>query len=153
MGASGAAAAFSPTSNLFLGSGLFDLAASDAAGMRVGMATDVGGGTSFSMLRTLAEAYKVVQLTGQRMNAARAFYFATLGGARALGLDERIGSFAAGREADFVVLDPAATPIAARRARQAQSIEEQLFLLMILGDDRSVRATAIGGRIARPAIP
>jgi guanine deaminase len=153
MGASGAAAAFSPTSNLFLGSGLFDLAASDAAGMRVGMATDVGGGTSFSMLRTLAEAYKVVQLTGQRMNAARAFYFATLGGARALGLDERIGSFSAGREADFVVLDPAATPIAARRARQAQSIEEQLFLLMILGDDRSVRATAIGGRIARPAIP
>lgn len=151
MGASGAAAAFSPTSNLFLGSGLFDLAAADAAGMHVGMATDVGGGTSFSMLRTLAEAYKVVQMTRQRMSAARAFYFATLGGARALGLDDRIGSFVPGREADFVVLDPAATPIAARRAGQARSIEEQLFLLMMLGDDRSVRATAIGGRIVRPA--
>ena len=87
------------------------------------------------------------------MSAARAFYFATLGGARALGLDERIGSFAPGREADFVVLDPAATPIAARRAQQARSIEDQLFLLMMLGDDRSVRATAIGGRITRPTIP
>lgn len=150
MGASGAAAAFSPTSNLFLGSGLFDLGAADAAGMRVGMATDVGGGTSFSMLRTLAEAYKVVQLTQQRMSALRAFYFATLGGARALGLDERIGNFVPGHEADFVVLDPAATPIAARRAAQARSIEEQLFLLMMLGDDRSVRATVIGGVIARP---
>lgn len=153
MGASGAAAAFSPTSNLFLGSGLFDLAAADAVGMHVGMATDVGGGTSFSMLRTLAEAYKVVQMTQQRMSAARAFYFATLGGARALGLDDRIGSFLPGREADFVVLDPAATPIAARRDAQARSIEERLFLLMMLGDDRSVRATVIGGEIARPALP
>lgn len=152
MGASGAAAAFSPTSNLFLGSGLFDLAAADAAGMTIGVATDVGGGTSFSMLRTLAEAYKVVQLTGQRMSAGRAFYFATLGGARALGLDDRIGSFLPGREADFVVLDPAATPIMARRAAQARTIEDRLFLLLVLGDDRNVRQTFIMGRPAQPAV-
>lgn len=152
MGHTGAAAAFSPTSNLFLGSGLYDLDAADASGMRTGIATDVGGGTSFSMLRTLAEAYKVVQMRGQRLSALRAFYLATLGGARALGLDDRIGSFLPGREADFVVLDPCATPIAARRAAHAQSLEERLFQLMILGDDRSIEQTCILGRpvLSRP---
>lgn len=151
MAASGAAAAFSPTSNLFLGSGLFDLDAADTAGMTIAIATDVGGGTSFSMLRTLAEAYKVVQMRGQRLSATRAFYLATLGGARALGLDGSIGSFLPGREADFVVLDPAATPLMARRAAQATTLEERLFHLMILGDDRSVRETCILGRPAATA--
>ena len=87
MAQSGAAAAFCPTSNLYLGSGLFDMAAADAAGMRFSIATDVGGGTSFSMLRTLGDAYKVAQLSHQRLSPLRAFYLATLGGARALGLD------------------------------------------------------------------
>jgi len=117
MARSGAAAAFCPTSNLFLGSGLFDLAAADYAGFKVGIGTGVGGGTSFSMLRTLAEAYKVVRMTGQRLSATRAFYLATLGGARALDLADRIGSFLPGREADFVVLDPDATQLLARRTQ------------------------------------
>jgi len=152
MAATGASAAFSPTSNLFLGSGLFDLAATDEAGMTIGIATDVGGGTSFSMLRTLAEAYKVVQMTGQRLSACRAFYLATLGGAKVLGLDDRIGSFRPGREADFIVLDAGATPVTARRMLAATSIEERLFAFMILGDDRHVRQTYVMGRAARPAI-
>src|SRR5260370_26995133 len=96
MAASGAAAAFCPTSNLFLGSGLFDIAAADAAGMPFAVASDVGAGTSFSMLRTLAEAYKVAQLQGQHISALRGFYLATLGGARALHLDRRIASFLPG---------------------------------------------------------
>lgn len=144
----GALAAFCPTSNLFLGSGLFDLRAADRAGMAVGIATDVGGGTSFSMLRTLAEAYKVAQLAGQPLSAFRALYLATLGGARGLRLDDRIGSFAPGREADFVVLDPAATPLAARRIARARSLAERLFALMMLGDDRFVAETYVLGRRA-----
>ncbi len=121
------------------------LAAADAAGVQVGMATDVGAGTSFSMLRTLAEAYKVVRMTGRQLSARRAFHLATMGGARALGLDDRIGSFLPGREADFVVLDPAATAIGARRDARARTLEERLFALMILGDDRNVRQTYVMG--------
>ncbi|MFZ3321879.1 MAG: guanine deaminase [Usitatibacter sp.] len=151
MARSGAAAAFCPTSNLFLGSGLYDIAKADAAGMKTSIATDVGGGTSFSMLRTLDEAYKVSQMTGHRLSSLRAFYFATLGGARALGLDDRIGSFCEGREADFIVLDPAATPLLARRTRMAVSLEERLFVLMTLGDDRAVAQTYIRGQPAKPA--
>jgi guanine deaminase len=145
MAASGAAAAFCPTSNLFLGSGLFDIEAADAAGMPFALATDVGGGTSFSMLRTLSEAYKVAQLRGQRLSALRGFYLATLGGARALRLDDTIGSFQPGREADFVVLDPDATPLLARRMRAAKTLEERLFAWMILGDERAVHQTYVMG--------
>jgi len=145
MADSGATAAFCPTSNLYLGSGLFDIAAADAAGLQFSLATDVGGGTSFSMLRTMAEAYKVAQLQGQRLSPLRAFYFATLGGARALRLDDRIGHFARGAEADFIVLDPAATALMARRASQARSLSERLLQIMTLGDDRAVAATYILG--------
>jgi guanine deaminase len=145
MAQTGAAAAFCPTSNLFLGSGLFDLDAADAASMRFALATDVGGGTTFSMLKTLGEAYKVAQLQEQRLSALRGFYLATLGGARALHLEDRIGSFAPGREADFVVLDPDATPLLARRMRAARTLEEKLFAWMILGDDRAVRETYVLG--------
>jgi guanine deaminase len=150
MEAAGAAAAFCPTSNLFLGSGLFDIAAADAAQLRFAMGTDVGAGTSFSMLRTLDEAYKVAQLRGQHLSALRAFYLATLGGARALRLDDRIGNFDAGKEADFIVLDPAATPLLARRMKSAKTLEERLFAWMVLGDDRAVRATYVLGTLARP---
>ena len=153
MGEAGAAAAFCPTSNLFLGSGLFDLAASDAAGLRFALGTDVAGGTSFSMLRTMEEAYKVAQLQGQLLTATRAFYLATLGSARALRLDDRIGSFQPGREADFVVLDPDATPLLARRQRAAKTLEERLFAWMVLGDERAVRATYVMGEAVRPPRP
>jgi guanine deaminase len=149
MGESGAAAAFCPTSNLFLGSGLFDIDAADRAGIAIGLATDVGGGTSFSMLRTLADAYKVAQLGGHALGAMRAFYLATLGGARALGLEREIGNFLPGKEADFVVLDPGATALLARRTALARTTAERLFALMTLGDDRCVRQTYIFGRPMR----
>ena len=146
MAETGAAIAFCPTSNLFLGSGLFDIDAAQQQGIRLGVATDVGGGTSFSMLQTLNEAYKISQMSGQTLTAMKAFYLATLGGAKSLYLDHQLGNFEAGKEADFVVLDLAATPIIQRRMAQADSIAEQLFALMILGDDRCVHATHIMGR-------
>jgi guanine deaminase len=148
MASFGACAAFSPTSNLYLGSGLFDIEATDAAGLRFALATDVGGGTSFSMLRTMGEAYKVAQLRGQRLSPERAFYLATLGAARILGLQDRIGHFGTGAEADFIVLDPRATPLLARRWTQATTLSERLLLLMMLADDRAVAATYILGEPA-----
>lgn len=151
MGAGGAAAAFCPTSNLFLGSGLFDLAAADAHGIRTGVGTDVGGGTTFSIPRTVAEGYKVLQLQDQTLTPLRAFYLATLGGARSLYLDDRIGSFEPGKEADFVVVDPGATPLMARRMARADSIGEKLFALTVLGDDRHIQAVYLAGNeAARP---
>ena len=145
MAYTGAAAAVCATSNLFLGSGLFDFAAARHAGMRTGLGTDVGGGTSFSMLRTLAETYKVAQMRGHRLTPWRSFYLATLGGARALGLDDRIGSFAPGREADFIVLRMDSTPLIARRMKTTRTPAEKLFALMMLGDDREIGATYIMG--------
>lgn len=146
MAGTGSCAAFCPTSNLYLGSGLFDIAASDAAQLRFALATDVGGGSSFSMLRTMSEAYKVAQLQGQRLTPLRSFYLATLGGAKILGLDGRIGHFSPGTEADFVVIDPRATPLMARRDSQARTLPERLLLLMTLGDDRNIAATYILGQ-------
>jgi len=145
MAATGAAMSFCATSNLFLGSGLFDARAAHDAGVRVGLGTDVGGGTSLSMLRTLDESYKVCQLAGQTLSPFRAFYLATLGGAAALYFDDRIGSFAIGKEADFVVLDPTATPLLARRMARTTTLAEKLFAFMILGDDRAVHATHVLG--------
>ncbi|NIR31919.1 MAG: guanine deaminase [Gammaproteobacteria bacterium] len=153
MAATGATAAFCPTSNLFLGSGLYDLAAARRAGITVGVGTDVGGGTSFSLLRTLDEGYKVAQLQGGRLSAEQAFYLATLGGARALDLDQHIGSFAPGKEADFTVLDPRATPLLARRTAGARDIGETLFALLLLGDDRCVAATYVMGAAAYARTP
>lgn len=151
MAASGAAAAFCPTSNLFLGSGLFNLEAADSAGMRHALASDVGAGTSFSLLRTMSEAHKVAQLQGQSLHPLRAFHLATLGGARALRLDDRIGSFRAGREADFVVLDRLATPLLARRCANSTGLADTLMALMTLGDDRAIRETFILGEPSRPS--
>jgi len=145
MAAAGAAMSFCPTSNLFLGSGLFDIAAAYRHRVRIGLGTDVGGGTSFSMLRTQSEAYKVVQLAGGRLSSLSAFYHATLGGARALYLDDRIGNFARGKEGDFAVLDLCATPLMARRMKSATSIDERLFALAMLGDDRNIVATHLMG--------
>jgi guanine deaminase len=147
MAATGAAAAVCPTSNLFLGSGLFDFAKADAAGMLLSLATDVGAGTSFSMLQTMNEAYKVARLQGSYLPALRMFYLATLGAARSLRLEGVIGSFAAGVEADFIVLDPKATPLLARRTSHCGSLEELLFALALLGDDRAVAASYAQGRL------
>jgi len=140
------AAAICPTSNLFLGSGLFDFEQADKHGMLMSLATDVGGGTSFSMLQTMNEAYKVARLKGSYLPAMRMFYLATLGAARSLQLDDTIGSFSAGCEADFIVVDPQATPLLARRSANTATLEEQLFALALLGDDRVIAATYSAGR-------
>ena len=146
MAAKGGAAAFCPTSNLFLGSGLFDLRAMRAAKIRVGMGTDIGGGTSLSLLRTASEAYKVLHLQDEALPASRALYLATLGAAEALYLEDKIGNFESGKEADFVVLDPAGSSLSKRRTDVATSLEESLFALTMLGDDRNIAATYVAGK-------
>lgn len=146
MAAAGAACAFCPTSNLFLGSGLFDLAGMRTAEVRVGLATDVGAGTSLSMLQTMDAAYKALRLQHQALPASRAFYLATLGAARALYLDDRIGNFAVGKEADFVVVDPGATRLSARRLGSVTDAAERLFALLTLGDDRHIERVYVNGR-------
>jgi guanine deaminase len=148
MGAHGSAVAFCPTSNLFLGSGLFDLAAAERERVCVGLGSDIGAGTSLSQLQSMNEAYKVGQLRRQPVDAFKLFYLATLGGAKALKMDGRIGNFAAGKEADFLVLDWAATPVLARRAAQSRSFADKLFALAMLGDDRAVAHTYVMGRRA-----
>ncbi len=144
----GSVAVFCPTSNLFIGSGLFNYRRLAAAGVRIALATDVGGGTSYSMLRTAAEAYKVMQLQGQNLPALEAFDLMTRGNAEALGLGGEIGSIAPGAYADLVVLDARATPAMAHRMEVAHDLEEELFVLMTMGDDRAVRQTYIAGRPA-----
>ena len=144
----GTAIAHCPTSNLFLGSGLFDIARAVKAErpVRVGLATDLGAGTNFSQLVTMNEAYKVAQLNGYALSAHHAYYLATRGAAHALYLDDRIGSIAVGMEADLTVLDLAATPVLGYRMRHTSSLDEVLFVLMTLGDDRTSCATYIAGQ-------
>ena len=141
----GSVAVFCPTSNLFIGSGLFDEGGMRSAGVRIAVATDIGGGTSYSMLRTMDEAYKVCQLQGQNLPPLLAFYMLTLGNARALGLEAKIGTLAAGSEADVVVLDASATPAMALRMETVTTLAEELFVLQTLGDDRSVVQTYVAG--------
>lgn len=143
----GSAIAFCPTSNLFLGSGLFNLPMAERHKVKVGLGTDVGGGTSFSILQTLNEAYKVMQMQGARLSPFKSLYLATLGGARALSLDHQIGSLSPGHEADFLVLDLKATPLLSYRLAQARDIAETLFVLMTLGDDRVVKQTFAMGEV------
>ena len=147
--ATGAALAHCPTSNLFLGSGLFRLfdAIDPRRPVRVGLGTDVGAGTSLSQLATLNEAYKVAQLQGRRLSPLQSFWLATAGGARALHLDGQIGTIAPGYEADLVVLDTRATPLLDFRMAFCEDIEAVLFALMTLGDDRMVRATIVDGHL------
>ncbi|MBA4260835.1 MAG: guanine deaminase [Comamonadaceae bacterium] len=143
----GAAAAISPTSNLFLGSGFFDHVAADAAGMRYGLASDVGGGTSFSPFHTMLAAYCVGReghsKPGLSLTPGQLWWQHTAGAAQALGLDGVVGNLQPGNEADFVVLDPQATPLLARKTAQASSLDELLFALIVLGDDRVVSQTVI----------
>jgi guanine deaminase len=116
--------------------------------VHVALGTDIGAGTSFSLLATMNEAYKVGKLVGYPMSAVKSFYLATRGGAEALGLDGNIGSLEPGHEADFVVLDPAATPLLEYRSSRAESTQELMFVLSVLGDDRAVAATYVAGRPA-----
>ncbi len=143
----GSGIALCPTSNLFLGSGVFDLARLDGHGVRFGLGSDIGAGTSFSLLATMGEAYKVCQLQGQALDPFRALYLATAGGARILGLGDRIGALLPGQEADFVLLDPCATPLAARRCASGP-LAERLFAMQIMGDDRMVASTWLMGEKA-----
>ena len=147
------AAAISPSSNLFLGSGFFDYAAADAAGFAYGLASDVGGGTSFSPFRTMLAAYTVARAAispsqpGLSLSAQNLWWQHTAGAAQALGLDGVVGNLQLGCEADFVVLNPQATPLLARRTAQVRSLEELLFTLIVLGDDRLVEKTVISQAI------
>ncbi|TDH38605.1 guanine deaminase [Pseudohoeflea suaedae] len=146
----GSIAVHCPTSNLFLGSGLFDLKRIDAHNVRVAVATDIGGGTSYSMLRTLDEAYKIQQLQKNRLSPIESFWWATRGNAEALGLEKRIGTLAAGTDADLIVLDSGSTPTMAIRKETVGSLEEELFLLQTMGDDRSIREVYVAGRASHP---
>jgi len=146
---SGSALAHCPTSNFFLGSGCFNIQQAKAAHrpVRVGLASDLGAGTSFSMLRTMAAAYQAAQLNGVGLSAAQAFYLATRGAAQALGLEHKIGSIAPGMEADLVVLKLDSTPFIGYRMSHARDLQERLFILMTLGDDRAVAACYVNSRL------
>lgn len=144
----GAAVAHCPTSNFFLGSGAFNLnhAKADNRPIKVGLGTDLGAGTSFSILQTMNEAYKAAQMNGSPYSSLHTFYLATRGTAEALSLDNKIGSIAVGMEADITVINLKSTPIIDYRMRYANSLEEALFIQMTLGDDRAIAATYIAGK-------
>jgi guanine deaminase len=148
----GAAAAVSPTSNLFLGSGFFDYEGAQRIGFRHGLASDVGGGTSFCPFHTMLAAYYVGRegqtKPGVSLSPQNLWWQHTAGAARALGLEGVIGNLRPGCEADFLVLDPQATPLLARKTRQARNLDELLFSLIVLGDDRVVQAAYVDGERA-----
>lgn len=141
----GAALIHCPTSNTFIGSGLFDLAGLGAKALNIGLATDTGGGSSFSMLRSMAAAYEISQLRGTALHPAHLLWLATEGSARALHLHDKIGTLAPGSEADLTVLDLASTPAIAQRSSRAENTWEELFPTLMMGDDRAVRATWVAG--------
>ncbi len=147
---SGAQIAHSPSSNLFLGSGLFDWRTTEAAGAAVSVASDVGGGTSLCQLRSLADAYKVQAMAGQRLTAWKALHAVTLGAATALHLANEIGSLEPGRMADVCVWEWAAGPVAQRRLSVAHDLHEKVFAWMTLGDERNLAATYVAGRRVQP---
>jgi len=146
----GAALVHCPTSNSFIGSGLFDMAARKAEGQRVGLATDTGGGSSFSMLRTMAAAYEIGQLSGTALHPAQLLWLATAGSAETLGWGDRIGRLASGHEADIIALDLTSTPVIAQRHARASDIWEAVFPTIMMGDDRAISAVWIAGtRVAQ----
>lgn len=141
----GAAMVHCPTSNTFIGSGLMDVAGLIAAGHRIGLATDTGGGSSFSMLRTMAAAYEIGQLRGTPMHPAQLWWLATQGSANALNLGDKIGNIAVGMEADLVIVDLASTPVIAQRSARATDIHEAIFPTIMMGDDRAIHGLWING--------
>jgi guanine deaminase len=146
---SGSAISHCPTSNFFLGSGCFDIGRATRRDrpVRVGLGTDIGGGTSFSIMTTLNEAYKAAQMNRHTLDAGHAFYLATRGTARAMYIEDKVGSIAPGMEADIIVLDMKSTPIIRYRMEFAKDILEALFVQMTLGDDRAVKATYVAGEL------
>ncbi len=146
----GTAVAHCPTSNTFIGSGLFNMAHAKAAGIAVGLATDVGGGSSFSMLRTMAAAYEIGQLRGNALHAETLLWLATQGSANVLQMGDKIGNLLPGREADLVVLDLASTPVIAQRVAQAGDFWESVFPTIMLGDDRAIAQVYIAGEPVKP---
>ncbi|MEW9834096.1 guanine deaminase [Mesorhizobium marinum] len=152
---SGSVAVFCPTSNLFLGSGLFDYQRyrRRSKPLRIATATDVGGGTNYSMLRTMDEGYKVIALNGEKLNPFASFWQLTRGNAEALSIADRVGTLETGTDADIVVLNPSATPAMRLRMETAGTLAEELFLLQTLGDDRAVVETYVAGRPAKSALP
>ncbi len=154
MSETGSIAVHCPTSNLFLGSGLFPLRRlmNRQKPVRVSFATDIGGGTSYSMLRTMDEAYKIQQLLGERLNPLESYYFMTLGNAQALSLEDRIGTLAPGTDADLIVLNMAATPAMALKAEVVTSLADELFLLQTMGDDRAIVETYVAGVAAKAGL-
>lgn len=153
---SGSAVSHCPTSNAFLGSGLFNFKRTKqpvppAKPVRVGLATDVGGGTTLSMLKTMSEAYKIGQFGHYSLSAPKAFYLATRGAAQALYLDDKIGSIEPGMEADLQVLDLKSTPLIDFRMKHCETLEEMLFVQMIMADDRATKAVYIAGELAYSA--
>lgn len=142
----GASLAHCPTSNCFIGSGLFDMQGNIARGLRVGLATDTGGGSSFSMLRTMAAAYEVAQLRGVALHPAQLWWLATAGSARALHAEKKIGNIAIGMEADLVVIDLASTPAIEQATRRAETIWQSVFPTIMMGDDRAIKAVYVGGK-------
>jgi guanine deaminase len=143
---SGAALIHCPTSNSFIGSGLMDVAGLAARHIPLGLATDTGGGSSFSMLRTMAAAYEIAQLRGTALHPAQLLYLATAGSARSLHLEDRIGTLAPGIEADLIILDLESTPAIAQRAAEADSLWEAVFPTIMMGDDRAIADVWIRGR-------
>jgi guanine deaminase len=135
-----------PTSNLFLGSGLYNFEELKRRGIRSAISTDVGGGTSFSMLRTLDEAYKIQQLQDFSLNPLESFYWATLGNAKALGQENEIGIIRPGNIADLIILNSHSTPLMSHRMEKCKSLEEELFILQTLGDDRAIESVFIAGK-------
>lgn len=141
----GASLVHCPTSNTFIGSGLFDMAGLKAAGQNVGLATDIGGGSSFSMLRTMAAAYEIAQLKGTALHPAQLYWLATVGSAQALHLGEKIGNLAVGHDADIIVLDLSASKVIAQRAARADTFWQALFPTIMMGDDRSIADVWVSG--------
>jgi guanine deaminase len=137
-----------PTSNLFLGSGLCDVHGLTKEGVPIGLGTDVGGGTSFSMFATMRAAYEIAQLRGVSLHPVEALWLATQGGAKVLGMADRIGNLAPGYDADVIVVDPASTPLIAARMSRVRDVGEALFAQMVLADDRAIRAVYVAGRLA-----
>ncbi|WP_372572058.1 guanine deaminase [Ruegeria jejuensis] len=147
----GAHPVFCPTSNLFLGSGLFDNAGLRARGISNGIATDVGAGTSYSMLQTLNEGYKVLQMQGQSLHPLQAFHWVTRGNACVLGMEDKIGTLDPGTEADIVVLNARSTEAMALRMDRAETLSEELFILQMMGDDRAIKEVYVSGKPSKNA--
>lgn len=152
MAEAGSVAVSCPTSNLFLGSGLFPRHRLAEAGVRIAYATDVGGGTSYSMLNTMDQAYKVAQLQGDRIHPLQSYHAITRGNAEAMGMVERIGTLDVGSDADLVVLDAAATPATALKMERVETLAEELFLLQTVSDNRHVKETYVAGMPCKSAL-